>query len=194
MLHLKQAVGFALLAAAVWLAWILGRGFGVDASAGALAFWLAVGAGAWIIGASLGSSRGRRLAAAAIALALVAITGAIGLDLDASGRSSEPRLGTGWEPWTDDAVAAHLAAGRPVFVDFTADWCLTCKVNERTVLGTDQVRAAIASHDVAMLKADWTRADSAITAALRRFGKAGVPMYLVYSPSRPDQPEVLPRS
>jgi thiol:disulfide interchange protein/DsbC/DsbD-like thiol-disulfide interchange protein len=192
MLRLKQAVGFALLAAAVWLAWILGRGFGVDAFAGALAFWLAVGVAAWIIGATLEAAPGRRIVFVLIAVALAAITGIVTLDTRPDTGGAQARLGAGWEPWSDDAVAAHLGAGRPVLVDFTADWCLTCKVNERTVLGTDEVRAAVDRHGVALLKADWTLPDPAISAALRRFGKAGVPMYLVYSPARPAEPAVLP--
>jgi thiol:disulfide interchange protein/DsbC/DsbD-like thiol-disulfide interchange protein len=192
MLRLKQAVGFALLAAAVWLAWILGRGFGVDAFAGALAFWLAIGIAAWIIGATLEAAPGRRIVFALLAVVLAAVTGAVTLDTRPDTDGAQARLGTGWEAWSDEAVAAHLGAGRPVLVDFTADWCLTCKVNERTVLATDEVKAAVDRHEVALLKADWTLPDPAITAALRRFGKAGVPMYLVYSPARPAEPAVLP--
>ena len=77
-------------------------------------------------------------------------------------------------------------------VDFTADWCITCKVNERTILKTPEVKAAIAENDVAMFKADWTEPDERIRAKLSEFGKGGVPMYLVYRPDRRENPEVLP--
>jgi thiol:disulfide interchange protein/DsbC/DsbD-like thiol-disulfide interchange protein len=192
MLRLKQVVGFALLGAAMWLGWILGRGFGVDAAAGALAFWLAVAVAAWIIGATMETAPLRRALFAVVAVAIATVTGAITLHTEADAGGRAARVESGWEPWSEDAVAAHLGAGRPVFVDFTADWCLTCKVNERTVLATDEVKAAVDRHEIALLKADWTVPDPAISAALRRFGKAGVPMYLVYSPARPTEPEVLP--
>jgi thiol:disulfide interchange protein/DsbC/DsbD-like thiol-disulfide interchange protein len=192
MLRLKQVVGFALLGAAMWLGWILGRGFGVDAAAGALAFWLAVAVAAWIVGATMEAAPLRRAIFAVAAVAIAAVTGAITLQTEADAGGRAARVESGWEPWSEDAVAAHLGAGRPVFVDFTADWCLTCKVNERTVLATDEVKAAVDRHEIALLKADWTVPDPAISAALRRFGKAGVPMYLVYSPARPTEPEVLP--
>ena len=96
------------------------------------------------------------------------------------------------QPWDEAAVAAALAAGQPVFIDFTADWCLTCKFNERTVLTREQVRAAFAEHKVAFFVADWTRRDARISAKLAEFGRAGVPMYLVVSPAAPGKPEVLP--
>jgi thiol:disulfide interchange protein len=76
-------------------------------------------------------------------------------------------------------------------VDFTADWCLTCKFNERTVLQREDVRAAFAQHKVAFFVADWTRRDASISAKLAEFGRAGVPMYLLVSPSAPGKPEVL---
>jgi thiol:disulfide interchange protein DsbD len=85
-------------------------------------------------------------------------------------------------PFSDAQVAS--LAGSPVFIDFTADWCLTCKVNERTVLETDTVRAAMAEHGVVPLKADWTRRDPEITAWLQRYGRAGVPFYIVLPSDR----------
>ncbi|MFP2896687.1 thioredoxin family protein, partial [Corallococcus sp. 4LFB] len=97
----------------------------------------------------------------------------------------------GSQPWDEAAVTAALAAGQPVFVDFTADWCLTCKFNERTVLSRDDVRQAFLKHNVAFFVADWTRRDARITTKLAEHGRAGVPMYLVLSPGAPDAPEVL---
>jgi thiol:disulfide interchange protein DsbD len=82
-----------------------------------------------------------------------------------------------WQPFTEDRVAA--LAGQPVFVDFTADWCLSCKANEKTVLASESVRSAMKAHGVVPLKADWTRRDAVITKWLQRYGKAGVPFYLM---------------
>jgi thiol:disulfide interchange protein DsbD len=89
-------------------------------------------------------------------------------------------------------VQAALAHGTPVFVYFTADWCLTCKVNEHVVFEDERVRSALASRGVETFVGDWTRRDEAIRVELARYGKAGVPLYLVYSPSAPDRPVVLP--
>jgi thiol:disulfide interchange protein len=87
-----------------------------------------------------------------------------------------------WRPWSPEAVAEARAAGRTVFVDFTADWCLTCKVNERVVLARPEVRDALAK--TAAFKADWTARDAAIAAELKRHGRDGVPLYVVYPKGR----------
>ena len=94
--------------------------------------------------------------------------------------------------WSPEQVAALRAEGRPVLVNFTAAWCITCKVNERVALDTDAVREALATHDIAYLKGDWTNRNAAITGELQRYGRSGVPLYLVY-PAGPGEPEVLPQ-
>jgi thiol:disulfide interchange protein DsbD len=93
-------------------------------------------------------------------------------------------------------VAALTAAGRPVFVDFTAAWCVTCQVNKRLVLNSEGVRAQFAAKGVALVRADWTRRDPAITQALAAFGRSGVPVYVLYRPGKEPLllPEVLRRS
>jgi thiol:disulfide interchange protein DsbD len=96
------------------------------------------------------------------------------------------------DAWSDAAVERALADGHPVLVDFTADWCITCKVNERTVLASAEVRRALRDSHAVVLRADWTRRDEPIRRILAAHGKAGVPMYLVYRPSQPQAPEVLP--
>src|SRR5690606_23311021 len=96
--------------------------------------------------------------------------------------------------WSEAAVQEALADGQPAFVDLTADWCLTCKFNERTVLASDAVHEAFARHDVAFFVGDFTRRDPAIAALLARHQKAGVPLYLLYDPARPGTPEVLPEA
>ena len=88
----------------------------------------------------------------------------------------------GWEPWSAARVAELGAQGRPVFVDFTAAWCVTCQVNKRTTLARTEVQADFSQRKVALLRADWTRRDAAITAELARLGRSGVPVYALYAP------------
>jgi thiol:disulfide interchange protein DsbD len=206
--HLKHVLGFTLIGAAIWLTWIVGRSAGVDAMAQVLIFLGVVAFVAWVFGTiQFGSNQSRALGAL-VAAALVLGAGVPTLDIESSSRAAR-EAGTSagatdaahagasagsidWSPWSDEAVQSQLDKGRPVFVDFTADWCITCKVNERTVLSTETVLSAFDNHDVATLKADWTNGDETIRKKLASFGKAGVPLYLVYSPGEPEDPRVLP--
>jgi thiol:disulfide interchange protein DsbD len=97
-----------------------------------------------------------------------------------------------WQPWSADAVQRSLAAGQPVFVDFTASWCLSCQVNERVALSRPEVMQAFAAANVVLFRADWTRQDPAITQALTALGRSGVPVYALYTPGQPD-PQLLPQ-
>jgi len=94
-------------------------------------------------------------------------------------------------PWSEEEVARQLAAGRTVFIDFTAAWCLTCQVNERVVLSKPEVQAAFCEKNIAFLVADWTRRDPAITAALQKYGREGVPTYVLIRPDG-SAPVLLP--
>jgi thiol:disulfide interchange protein len=100
-----------------------------------------------------------------------------------------------WQPFTPARVAELTASGRAVFVDFTAAWCVTCQVNKRIVLDTAAVRDAFAGRNVALVRADWTRRDPAITQALAALGRNGVPVYVLYRPGKEPLllPEVLQR-
>ena len=110
------------------------------------------------------------------------------------GTQGEPALSAseGWQTFSQDAVEATLAEGQPVFVDFTAAWCLTCQVNERMVLASEAVQEAFRDRNVALFKADWTRQDPEITAALESFGRSGVPLYVLYSGKPTPPPLILP--
>ncbi|MBZ4419742.1 protein-disulfide reductase DsbD [Myxococcus sp. RHSTA-1-4] len=189
----KQVLGFALLGTTVWLVWVMGGLAGVDGMARLLAFLVAVGLGAWLYGQSQAQDGGRRLGTAAVAVLVLVATGGVALRFDeAAAPTARASTVAQAQPWDAAAVDAALAAGQPVFIDFTADWCLTCKFNERTVLAREEVRAAFAENHVAFFVADWTRRDARITAKLAEHGRAGVPMYLVLSPGAPEKPEVLP--
>ncbi|MFP4599072.1 MAG: thioredoxin family protein [Persicimonas sp.] len=197
MVHLKSFLGFALLGSAIWIVWLLGRQTGVDAMAAMLVFSGVLGLAAWLYGLVQFKAWSPKKAAAVLAaVAAIGGTGAFIFPLDASSPGSTAQVDTAdgidWQPWSEQAVQAALDEGQPVFVDFTADWCLTCKVNEKNAIDTDPVREAIARHDVATFKADWTNPDERIRKKLAEYGKAGVPFYLVYSPERPDQANPLP--
>jgi len=198
MKYLKQFLGFALFGTAVWLVWLVGRQAGVDAMAGLMGWLVVAGVSAWGFGLVQHSPSALKkwgvtgLAAAAIAAGGLYV---FPIEAKADGGEAETQAAEGpidWEPWSKEAIEGHLEEGRPVFVDFTADWCLTCKVNERNAITAEAVVEAAEAHDVAMLKADWTDGGERIRRELANHGKAGVPMYLVYSPDSPNEPAVLP--
>lgn len=177
----KQLLGFALLGTGVWLAGILGSLVGVDGVVRLLAFLVVLALVAWAWGAW------RRRPVLLGGLLLILLTGWVALRFGPG-----PAAVAGRDAWSDEAVSRSLGQGRPVLVDFTAEWCLSCKFNERSVLASEPVQSALARTRAQLLVADWTRRDAGIARRLAAHGRAGVPMYLVYSPARPDQPEVLP--
>jgi thiol:disulfide interchange protein DsbD len=194
MLKLRAGLGFALLGSAVWLVWIVGRSVGIDGMVTLLGFLVAVSFVTWMYG-SVQAVR-RRVPTRAIGLALVALVAAglnvIRLEAGEPAGPTAPRFEQVWQSFDARAIANELAAGRPVFVSFTADWCITCKMNERLVIAHDGVREEFAQRDVALFRGDWTRRDERIRSELARFGKAGVPMYVIYGPEDPEQPVLLP--
>jgi len=195
----KQLMGFLLMGAVVFLVWVAGTSGGMAAVTPLLLVLLAAAVGAWIYGRWGGpvKSKGTRrlallLGAAAIlgpaAWGAGAVRGAYAIPDDAAAVEADGN----WRPWSEDAVEEALEAGRPVFVDFTASWCLICQVNKRTTLRSEETRALFEEHDVVALEADWTRYDAAITDELERYGRSGVPLYLLH---RPDGgTEVLPQN
>lgn len=197
MTYFKQLLGFALLGTAIWLVWLVGQMLGSGAVTALLAFFLACGLGAWVFGIVQFRSGKARAAGILVALAIIATAGFFTLRFDdiqpASASQVAPDDGLiPWQSWSEEAVQAALADGNPVFIDFTADWCITCKVNKRNAIETDEVAAAMADLQVIPFIADWTRRDEKIRVKLAEFGKAGVPMYLLYDPADPKNPQVLP--
>lgn len=195
----KQFLGFTLMATTVWLVDVVASQTGRDGGTGFLVFLMFVGLGCWIFGrwGGLGATRRAQALALGVAVLLSGVAGwrVLRTEVAAAEDCGPTDLAVDdldfseeipWQPFNEANVAA--LAGRTVFVDFTADWCLTCKVNERTVLATSTVRDAMAEHDVVPLKADWTLRDETITAWLQRYGRAGVPFYLVIPADRSKEP------
>jgi thiol:disulfide interchange protein DsbD len=157
----------------------------------ALAGGVAIAAGLWALGLAQrgGAGRGAILGRAA---AVVAVLAALALLPRLSASPAVAADAGAAEPWSEARVAELLAARRPVFVNVTAAWCITCQVNERVALRTAAVQDAFAQAGVAYLRADWTRGDAAIGALLRAHGREGVPLYLYWAPGAAE-PVVLPQ-
>ncbi len=190
--RLRELLGFALLATVLWLLWLVGRFAGADGVLQVLLLLLCAAFAAWIFGA-LQRQRARVLLRCAGTVFLVLLLLVAGRYLTPTSTNAQPSSthSGAWQPYSQAALDKARQAGRPVFVNFTADWCITCKVNEKTVFSQPEVQEVLTSSNTALLLADWTRRDEAIRAELARFGRAGVPMYLVYAPGDA-QPVLLP--
>ena len=187
---LRSLLAFPMYAAAAWLVWVVSLEAGPDGVLAAAAALVLTGFAAWCYGATQGSSRvaGRRLGVGAAAVAVLAALAVV------AGTAPSPVLAAtdAADAFTPAKLTALRAEGRPVFVNMTAAWCVTCLVNERVALAPAEVQQAFQRHNVAYLKGDWTRGDPAITAFLRDHARDGVPLYLLYAPGQP-APTVLPQ-
>jgi thiol:disulfide interchange protein DsbD len=191
----KQLMGILLMATVVALLWLFGQQRGVDGMTLLLGALLLAGLGAWLYGRPAATPRGRAtrlgLSAALLAAGLAVAFGparAAGTERPRGGAAAEGR----WEEWSEARVAELRAQGRPVFVDFTAAWCLTCKVNEKVALEDGEVQARFEREGVTLLKADWTLRDDRITRALAGYGRQGVPAYVLYGRDPGGEPHLLP--
>ena len=190
MAHFRAAMAFPMFATVVWLAWVLGHQAGVDAVAALLGMLVAVAFLAWVYGSGPRGNLGRpALLTAAIALVLAsgAWTWRSLSEDPAAVVSAQSQLAKSpsdmrWQRWSPDAVEQALAAGRPVFVDFTAAWCVTCQFNKRTTLNDAELLKELDANGVQLLRADWTRRDPEITVELERLARTGVPVYALYAP------------
>jgi len=183
---LRRLLAFPMFATVAWLVWVLGQQSGIDGAGTLLALLVCMAAIVWAL-----TLRGRtRLVIAGVLIAFTALlTGAIGRNVLqvveparlAAGTAGNPR----WQPWSAQRVTELSGAGQPVFIDFTAAWCVTCQYNKKSTLADADVLADFDAKKVAMLRADWTRRDPAITAALTQLGRSGVPVYVLQAPGKP---------
>ena len=196
----KQVMAFPMYATVVWLGWVLLVQVGVDGLVWFGSALVVLAFGAWLLGKSQ-HGIGRTAAVAAILAALFianppAPTVSVEEGDAKSAQAGAPRsaisagLPARWDVYSKARIAEHNAAGRAVFVDFTAAWCVTCQVNKKVVLETRAVREAFSARPLVLMRADWTRRDPAITAALAEFGRSGVPVYALYAPGK--APVLLP--
>ena len=190
---LKQATAVPIFATVIWLVWLFAQSAGTNALIGLLAAFLILGVAGWVLGRWPAKLPATLTAVVIVALAIAAPVYAVrsfpAPERVATGHKDSTRR---WEGFTPEVVAAYQAQGRPVFVDFTADWCLSCQVNERVILERPEVLAKLQDGKIALVRADWTRHDEGIARALAALGRSGVPTYALY-PGRPGAPaQVLP--
>ncbi|WP_375463844.1 protein-disulfide reductase DsbD family protein [uncultured Methylobacterium sp.] len=189
---LKQALAFPVYATVAWLVWVLAQQVGPQGLLAALIGLVLVSFAAWVweIGRDARPLRAQFARSLAV-LTVIGVAGlALTLDRDRIAPGAQARA-EGVEPFTQARLDALLAEGRPVFVNMTAAWCITCQVNERTSLATTAVAAAMRARGVAYLKGDWTNQNPEITRFLERQGRSGVPLYLLYAGTA--EPAVLPQ-
>jgi len=196
--RLKQFMGFPLLATNLWLLWVLQNQRGEMAALLLLALFLILGFCAWIYGSiSSGSlcSATRWVLMAGIALvSLISLAVVMKrISQTAPVASSEvSRDGIVWVPYSPSSLDVLRSEGKPVFLDFTASWCLTCQFNEKTSINVPAVRSLLREKGITAMKGDWTNSDPAITTALKSFGRVGVPLVIYYPPGKGSDPILLP--
>jgi thiol:disulfide interchange protein DsbD len=194
---LKQATAIPIFATVIWLVWVFAQLAGATALIGLLSAFLLLGIAGWVLG-----RWPARLPATVAAVVILLL--AVAAPVYAVRTFPEPQRSAfgvniyrtdhtrAWQPFTPDVVAQYQAQGRPVFVDFTADWCLSCQVNERVVLERPEVQNRLQDGKIALVRADWTRHDEDIARALASLGRSSVPTYALY-PGTPGAPaRVLP--
>ena len=203
----KQVMGFLMMATLLWLLYILGKQLGMEAVIWTGAFLLMIGVACWLIGrfATLTASRRN------VAVTWISAAAAVGVGYwlflspvlearevlseapaSAPGSTELEAGGIPWKPFSLTALEEDLNENKPVFLDFTAEWCLTCKVNERTVMASPDVIKKFKNSGIVPIRADWTNRNPDITKLLAKFGRSGVPLYVIFPAGRPSAPIILP--
>lgn len=197
--RLRQFLAFPMWASAVWMIWVLTQQTGPDGVVYALGGMILIAFAIWLLRTSSAGTIGlwlrRGVAAVAVLLAFAAVLKLEDGPATAASASGGPSSGVnfeGWERFSRARMTEAAAAGKPVFVDFTAAWCITCLVNERVALETPATRKAFEQTGTVKLKGDWTNRDPEITSLLKELGRAGVPLYLYWAPGA-DGPKILPQ-
>ena len=181
MVTFRQLMAFPMFATVAWLVWVLGQQSGIDGAGALLGLLVLMALALWAF-----TLHGKirvtiaTISIAAGAIALWSIGPVVIKSQDQGAFVSQP--GKGWQPWEPGRVDQLNAQGQSVFVDFTAAWCVTCQYNKKTTLSDPAVLADIGNKKVALLRADWTRRDPGVTAALTQLGRSGVPVYVIYKP------------
>lgn len=191
---LKHMLAMCLLVTCVWLLWLLGQGQGVDGMAMGLLWMCGLAGVGGIYGLVQYRAQGVKWSVIVALLMMIAASFALlttQMD-DPSEVAATPEEGARWQPFDEEAVARDVSEGKLVFVDFTADWCITCKVNENGVLLDEELLDEAERMGVVWYKADWTHRDDRIRAILKLHGKGGVPMYLIYGKNSPRDGQLLP--
>lgn len=205
---LRQAVSIPIFGTVIWLAWVVAQAYGATMLAALLAAFLLLAIAGWF----LGRWPGKGWAGVLAGLIILCV---VGLAIYSADAPAPPKITADdarainslidshnnlervhvsqWQPWSEDAVKKAQSEGHPVFVDFTAKWCLSCQVNERVALDKPEVMQAFEAAHVVLLKADWTQHDDAITTALQHLGRDGVPAYALYPPNQ-GGPTLLPEA
>ena len=188
---LRQAISVPIFLTVIWLAWVLAEAYGAAVLAVLLISFLLLAIAGWFLG-RWPAKRWSTVVAALILASFIGLSAWAAKDLVATPVTSASLATQGaWQPWSVEAVARYQSQGRPVFVDFTASWCLSCQVNERVALGKPEVKKAFEDAGVVLLRADWTQHDDAITETLASLGRSGVPAYVLYVPGD-KSPRILP--
>ena len=180
----KKFMAFPMFGTAVWLLWVLGQQTGIDGAGALLALLVVLALVLW----ALGLTGRTRIVLASFSIAAGALlASAFGPNVIKMAEAATPVAetpGARWQPWSAERVQTALGAGQPVFVDFTAAWCVTCQYNKKTTLASAEVLSAMDAAKVQTFRADWTRRDAAITAELQKLGRNGVPVYVLQAPGQ----------
>ncbi len=180
----KKFMAFPMFGTAVWLLWVLGQQTGIDGAGALLALLVVLALVLWALGLQ---GRTRTVLASVSIAAGALLASAIGPNVIKMAEAATPVAetpGARWQPWSAERVQTALGAGQPVFVDFTAAWCVTCQYNKKTTLASAEVLSAMDAAKVQTFRADWTRRDAAITAELQKLGRSGVPVYVLQAPGQ----------
>ena len=201
----KQFMGFFMMATLIWLLYILGKQIGMEGVIWTSAFLLTVGIACWLIGRFATLVASRKVFAITWIVAVLLVAGGYWFFLEsvldirnviagtvAPTSGSNTGEGITWKPFTLTDLEDELKGEKAVFVDFTAEWCLTCKVNEKTVLADRAVIEKFKALNVVPFRADWTNRNPDITRLLQKFGRSGVPLYVIFPPTKRNAPIVLP--